>query len=86
MRYFFTKHKPKDECAVFGIYNHKDAAKLTMLGLHALQHRGQDATGIVTSDYKNFFAYRGMGHVSDVFSDTRIVGKLKGEISIGYNR
>ena len=86
MRYFFTKHKPKDECAVFGIYNHKDAAKLTMLGLHALQHRGQDATGIVTSDYKNFFAYRGMGHVSDVFSDTRIVGKLKGEISIGHNR
>ena len=86
MNYFFSKRKPKDECGVFGVYNHKDAAKLTVLGLHALQHRGQDSTGIVTSDIKNFFAYRGMGQVSEVFSDSNIINKLKGEISIGHNR
>ena len=50
MKLFFHNKKPKDECAVFGIYNHKDAASLTVLGLHALQHRGQDSPGIVTSD------------------------------------
>ena len=61
MKLFFHNKKPKDECAVFGIFNHKDAASLTVLGLHALQHRGQDSTGIVTSDAKNFFAHRGMG-------------------------
>ena len=54
MKFFFHNKKPKDECAVFGIYNHKDAASLTVLGLHALQHRGQDSSGIVTSDTKNF--------------------------------
>ena len=54
MKFFFHNKKPKDECAVFGIYNHKDAASLTVLGLHALQHRGQDSTGIVTSDIKTF--------------------------------
>ena len=43
MKFFFHNKKPKDECAVFGIYNHKDAASLTVLGLHALQHRGQDS-------------------------------------------
>ena len=56
MKFFFHNKKPKDECAVFGIYNHKNAASLTVLGLHALQHRGQDSTGIVTSDKKKFFA------------------------------
>ena len=86
MKHFFLNQKPKDECAVFGISNNKDASKLTTLGLHALQHRGQDSTGIVTSDKKNFFAHRGMGHVSDVFSDPDLLIKLKGEISIGHNR
>ena len=86
MKFFFHNKKPKDECAVFGIYNHKDSAKLTVLGLHALQHRGQDSTGIVTSDIKNFFAHRGMGQVSDVFSESNVINKLKGEISIGHNR
>ena len=86
MKFFFHNKKPKDECAVFGIYNHKDSAKLTVLGLHALQHRGQDSTGIVTSDIKNFFAHRGMGQVSDVFSDKEIIPKLIGRLSIGHNR
>ena len=86
MKFFFHNKKPKDECAVFGIYNHKDAASLTVLGLHALQHRGQDSTGIVTSDIKNFFAHRGMGQVSEVFSESNVIKKLKGEMSIGHNR
>ena len=70
----------------FGISNHQDAAKLTALGLHALQHRGQDSTGIVTSDNKNFFAHRGMGQVSEVFANTSILKELRGKISIGHNR
>ena len=86
MNFFFHNKKPKDECAVFGIYNHKDAASLTVLGLHALQHRGQDSSGVVTSDTKNFFAHRGMGQVSEIFSQSDIINKLKGEISIGHNR
>ena len=86
MEFFFHNKKPRDECAVFGIYNHKDAASLTVLGLHALQHRGQDSTGIVTSDAKNFFAHRGMGQVSEVFTESNVIKKLKGEISIGHNR
>ena len=86
MEFFFHNKKPRDECAVFGIYNHKDAASLTVLGLHALQHRGQDSTGIVTSDAKNFFAHRGMGQVSEVFTESNVINKLKGEISIGHNR
>ena len=48
MKYFFSAKKPKEECGVFGIYNHPNASELTALGLHALQHRGQDSTGIVT--------------------------------------
>ena len=69
MKYFFSKNKLKEECGVFGISDHNEAAKLTVLGLHALQHRGQDSAGMVTSDHKNFFAHRGMGQVSEVFSE-----------------
>ena len=56
MKHFFLDKKPKDECGIFGISNDSNAANLTALGLHALQHRGQDSTGIVTSDKSNFFA------------------------------
>ena len=85
MEYFFKK-KPKDECGIFGISNDTNAANLTALGLHALQHRGQDSTGIVTSDKINFFAHRGMGQVSEVFSNSKLLETLKGSISIGHNR
>ena len=85
MEYFFKK-KPKDECGIFGISNDINAANLTALGLHALQHRGQDSTGIVTSDKINFFAHRGMGQVSEVFSNSKLLETLKGSISIGHNR
>ena len=75
-----------DECGVFGIYGHPDAAALTALGLHALQHRGQEAAGIVTYDGEQFNAHRGMGLVGDNFSSPDIVGKLKGDAAIGHVR
>src|SRR4029078_2032105 len=59
-------------CGVFGIYGHKEAAKRTYLGLHALQHRGQESAGIVTSDGSQLSLHRGMGHVIDVFPPTQI--------------
>ena len=57
-KYFFLENKPKDECGLFGISNDQNAGNLVALGLHALQHRGQDSTGIVTSDKNNFYAMR----------------------------
>ena len=86
MYLYFPKIKLKDECGVYGVFNHENAAQLTALGLHALQHRGQDSAGIVTSDKTKFFAHRGMGQVSDVFSNKEILNKLSGNISVGHNR
>ncbi len=84
---FFNYSKPKDECAVFGIYNNKDASSLTALGLHALQHRGQDSTGIVSFSKKGkFFGHRGMGQVSEVFGNSDVIKKLEGSSCIGHNR
>ena len=74
-----------DECAVFGIYGHKEAANLTYLGLYALQHRGQESSGIVSSDGQNFFVEKGMGLVADIFSKKEI-RCLKGNTAIGHNR
>ena len=86
VNHFFLKSKPREECGVFGVYNHEKASHLTALGLHALQHRGQDSAGIVTSHKNKFFAHRGMGQVSDVFSNKEIISKLIGKTSIGHNR
>ena len=76
----------KEECGVFGIFDNKDAAALTALGLHALQHRGQEGCGIVTSDGKNFFSERRLGLVGDNFTKEKILKKLPGKHSIGHNR
>ena len=76
----------KEECGVFGIYNNKDAAALTALGLHALQHRGQESCGIVTSDGKNFYAERRLGLVGDNFTKGKVLKKLSGIYAIGHNR
>ena len=76
----------KEECGVFGIYNSAEAATLTALGLHALQHRGQEGCGIVTSDGKNFFAERRLGLVGDNFTKDKILKKLPGKHAIGHNR
>lgn len=77
--------KFKEECGVFGIYNHPESAYLTYLGIHALQHRGQESAGIVSSDGKNFFLEKGMGLVSEVFSESRL-STLKGHMAVGHNR
>ena len=76
----------KEECGVFGIFNNKDAAALTALGLHALQHRGQEGCGIVSFDGKNFFAERRLGLVGDNFTKGKIINKLPGFIAVGHNR
>ena len=69
--------KLKEECGVFGIFNNKDAAALTALGLHALQHRGQEGCGIVTFDEKNFHAERKLGLVGDNFTKGKIIKNQK---------
>jgi amidophosphoribosyltransferase len=78
--------KPHEECGVFGVWNATDAAALTALGLHALQHRGQEATGIVTYDGQRFHSEKGLGLVGDVYHDPRIMAGLKGASAIGHNR
>jgi amidophosphoribosyltransferase len=76
----------KEECGVFGIFNNKDAAALTALGLHALQHRGQEGCGIVTFDEKNYYAERRIGLVGDNFTKGKVLEKLPGNFAIGHNR
>ena len=78
--------KFNDECGVFGIFGHPEAANLTYLGLYALQHRGQEGCGIVSADGQNLYAWRGMGLVSDVFRDDSVFGKLPGRSAIGHVR
>lgn len=74
-----------DECAVFGIYGHKEAANLAYLGLYALQHRGQEASGIVSNDGEQFYVEKGQGHVADIFSQ-QALARLPGSMAIGHNR
>ena len=76
----------KEECGIFGISNNKDAAALTALGLHSLQHRGQEGCGIVTFDGKNFYSERRMGLVGDNFTKGKVLKKLPGSSAIGHNR
>ena len=78
--------KLKEECGIFGIFDNKDAAALTALGLHALQHRGQEGCGIVTYNGKNFYAERRLGLVGDNFTKGKILEKLPGNYAIGHNR
>ena len=77
--------KPKDECGVFGVFGHPKAVELTYLGLRALQHRGQESSGIIASDGEKFTYHHGMGLVHSVFS-AEVLEKLNGHIAIGHNR
>ena len=83
---FFNDDKLHEECGVFGIYNHKDSAALTALGLHALQHRGQEAAGIVTFDGTKFISERHPGLVSDNFTKASVINRLVGNSAVGHNR
>ena len=74
-----------DECGVFAIYGHPEAANLTYLGLYALQHRGQESAGLATSDGREIHCYKSMGHVADIFTPT-VIGSLPGELAIGHTR
>src|SRR6186997_2263371 len=76
----------REECGVFGIFGHPDAAAITALGLHALQHRGQEAAGIVSFDGKRFHSERRMGLVGDNFSRREVIDRLPGATAVGHVR
>ncbi|WP_343559695.1 amidophosphoribosyltransferase [Kiloniella sp. b19] len=78
--------KLHEECGVYAVYGHEGASALCTLGLHALQHRGQEAAGIVSSDGKDFFNHRALGLVGDNFSDQKTIEALKGHMAIGHTR
>ena len=78
--------KLKEECGVFGIFDNNDAASLTALGLHALQHRGQEGCGIVSFDGNKFYAEKRLGLVGDNFTKGNILKNLLGSFAIGHNR
>ena len=78
--------KLREECGVFGISNHEDAAAMVALGLHALQHRGQEGCGIVSFDGKNYYSEKRHGLVGDHFTDPQLLKKLNGNFAIGHNR
>ena len=76
----------RDNCGIFGIFGNARAARLTYLGLYALQHRGQESAGIVTADRGKINMHRGMGGVADVFSEAQTMEKLSGNVAIGHTR
>ena len=82
----FKSDKLREECGVFGISNHTDASALVTLGLHALQHRGQEGCGIVSFDGKNFHSEKRQGLVGDNFTKGNSIKKLPGKSAIGHNR
>ncbi|MBI5049531.1 MAG: amidophosphoribosyltransferase [Nitrospirae bacterium] len=80
-----SSDKFHDECGVVGVYGHPEAANLAYLGLHALQHRGQEGAGICSSDRKQLYIEKSMGLVADIFSEKRL-RRLPGDIAVGHNR
>src|ERR1700740_3042091 len=77
--------KFKDECGVFGIFGHGEAAKLTYLGLYALQHRGQEAAGIASTDGVDVYSHKALGHVQEIFTP-EVISRLPGDAAIGHTR
>ena len=82
----FNLDKLREECGVFGISNHQDASAMVALGLHALQHRGQEGCGIVSYDGKNYHSEKRQGLVGDHFTNKETLQKLPGDFAIGHNR
>src|ERR1700729_2205146 len=75
-----------EECGVFGVWNVPDAAAVPALGLHALQHRGQESAGIVSFDGSHFHSHRGLGSVGENFGDQKVIDRLPGRTAVGHNR
>ncbi len=82
----FQDDRLREECGVFGVFNHPEASAITALGLHALQHRGQEAAGIVAFDGKRFHSERRMGLVGDTFSKRSVIDGLPGSMAVGHVR
>ncbi len=82
----FDDDKLHEECGIFGVFGNDDAAALTVLGLHALQHRGQEAAGIVSFDGQHFHNQRARGRVGDNFNSEEVLGRLPGDSAIGHVR
>jgi amidophosphoribosyltransferase len=77
--------RPREECGIFAVYGHEEAAKLTYFGLYALQHRGQESAGIVASDGRHVVEHKAMGLVPDLFRE-EVLSKLKGHMALGHVR
>ncbi len=77
--------KLHEECGVFAIHGHPEAANLAYLGLYALQHRGQESAGIATSDGREIYCHKSMGHVADIFTP-EVLGRMPGDLAIGHTR
>ncbi|EQC78708.1 Amidophosphoribosyltransferase [Enterococcus sp. HSIEG1] len=75
-----------EECGVFGVWGHPDAARVTYFGLHSLQHRGQEGAGIVANQQGKLAGHRDLGLLAEVFSDERLLQRLTGEAAIGHVR
>src|SRR5690606_16336513 len=75
-----------DECGIFGIFGRQDAAAIVTLGLHALQHRGQEAAGIVSWDGSQFHVERHVGLIGDTFTRQSVIDRLRGTRAIGHTR
>lgn len=82
----FDDDKLREECGVYGIHGTSSAAAHTVLGLHALQHRGQEAAGIISCDGQEFYTQKHQGHVADSFAAEEVVASLKGKMAIGHVR
>jgi amidophosphoribosyltransferase len=80
-----TPDKFQEECGVFGVFGHAEAANLVYLGLYALQHRGQEGAGITSSDGKTLYSEKGIGLIADIFKEKRLK-RLSGYMAIGHNR
>jgi len=77
--------KLHEECGVFAIYGHPEASNMAYLGLYQLQHRGQESSGIATSDRREIRCHKSMGHVADIFTPD-VINQLPGDIAIGHTR
>src|SRR5690242_1276531 len=82
----FDDDKLREECGIFGVYGVDTASAMVALGLHALQHRGQEAAGITSFDGRDFHTHRAMGHVAGNFDNDEIIRQLPGEIACGHVR